>query len=271
MSDCQCKVSPTNSEVVKKKLCIVGCSNSRTHAPWDDPEAEFMGVNNLFLSEPNRPWASWSEIHYIDKDEKGNFRRRGSREFRGQDVNDYLKCLANLKDGNGNPIPIYMQKKWDEVPNSVEYPIQKVLSTFGDYFTNSISYMIALGLLNSKAFGGTIEEINISGVDMAVSSKLLLQDEYSHQRPSCEYMIGVARGLGIRVVLPDTSDLLKTRFLYGYDEPKADRYQKKMEEMLVNIHKGKDKAEMQKMDAQRKIDQSLGAELAIKETLKIWQ
>lgn len=39
----------------------------------------------------------------------------------------------------------------------------------------------------------------------------------SHQRPSCEWLIGLAQGRGISVVLPPGSDLLKTSHLYGFD------------------------------------------------------
>ena len=44
------------------------------------------------------------------------------------------------------------------------------------------------------------------GVDMAQDT--LLAAEYSEQRPSCEYFIGLAEGAGIRVDIPGGSDLL---------------------------------------------------------------
>lgn len=34
-------------------------------------------------------------------------------------------------------------------------------------------------------------------------------DEYGYQRPNCEYLIGLARGRGIKVVIPDESPLCK--------------------------------------------------------------
>jgi hypothetical protein len=42
-------------------------------------------------------------------------------------------------------------------------------------------------------------------------------DEYSHQKPSCEYFVGIARGRGIKVLVPTGSDLLKTGRLYGFE------------------------------------------------------
>ena len=56
------------------------------------------------------------------------------------------------------------------------------------------------------------EKIGIYGVDMAQDS------EYGHQRPSCEYFVGIARGRGIQVEVAEKSDLLKAPYLYGAEE-----------------------------------------------------
>ncbi len=47
----------------------------------------------------------------------------------------------------------------------------------------------------------------------------------SAQRPSCEWLIGLAQGRGIKVVLPPGSDLMKASHLYGFDD---DAYRAKM-------------------------------------------
>jgi hypothetical protein len=73
------------------------------------------------------------------------------------------------------------------------------------------------------------KEIHLYGVDMANGS------EYQDQRPSCEYFIGLARGAGIIVAIPSTSDLLKTPILYGYEEEKQSimkfKYQTRLKEL----------------------------------------
>ena len=74
-----------------------------------------------------------------------------------------------------------MQKAWKEVPTSMVYPLDAMLKKFGDYFTNSISWMLALAIHEG------FEEIHVYGVDMAVDT------EYHHQRPSCEYFLGLAK------------------------------------------------------------------------------
>jgi hypothetical protein len=60
-------------------------------------------------------------------------------------------------------------------------------------------------------FGAT--QIGLFGVNMAADS------EYCQQRPSCEYFIGVAVGRGIKITIPEQSDLLKTAYLYGIENP----------------------------------------------------
>jgi len=257
-----------------KKVFIVGCAPSRNMVPWNEVKegkAEAWGVNNLCHSMPlaQFPFTRWFEIHHIDKLEDGTFRRRFDPVFRNQKVNDYLmggefqgQTVPGLADLN---IPVYMQKLWPEVPNSIVYPVEQMVAQFGDYFTNSISFQLALAI--SEGF----EEIHVYGVDMAVSSKMFLHDEYAQQRPSCEYFLGIAQGRGIKIFIPDTSDLLKTRFMYGYEEPETHKWQKKTQEMLVNIAQQKAKAEHSLNENQRKRDQAIGADLAIREMDKIWQ
>jgi len=74
--------------------------------------------------------------------------------------------------------------------------------------------MIALAVLLKY------EEIHIYGVNMAQDQ------EYQHQRPSCEFFIGWARGAGIKIHLPHEADLCRSWMLYGYDDDSA--YMKKM-------------------------------------------
>jgi hypothetical protein len=45
---------------------------------------------------------------------------------------------------------------------------------------------------------------------------MIHDSEYGHQKPSCEYYLGIARGRGLKVILPPESDLLKATTRYGY-------------------------------------------------------
>lgn len=156
-------------------------------APYNDPEWEIWGLNHLYTEIPR--WDRWFEIH--DQFEIDHW--------------EWMKAQPADK-------PIYMNKPLAEIPGCVVYPLQKVLDRFGNYFTNTVSYMIALAILEIEAKGDSENIIGLYGVDMATSS------EYGFQRPSCEYMIGVARGLGIKVIIPAECDLMKASHLYGFEE-----------------------------------------------------
>ncbi len=131
-----------------KKVAIVGFADTRMQAPYDDPTYEIWGLNDLHASIPR--YDRWFDIHTrdnIDEDVK-----------KGRAPPD--KCgLGGLRGIN---VPIYMQKRYDDIPNSIEFPLKEVVDKFGNYFTNSISYMTALAIYEGY------HEIAIYGVDMAV-------------------------------------------------------------------------------------------------------
>lgn len=252
-----------------KKLAIVGCADSKLQAPFGNPDFEIWGVNNLYVSAPIKHFSKWFEIHYIHKDAEGKFMRRYKYEFRGKKVEEYLKELAGLK------IPVYMQRLWPEVPNGILYPLDKVLKEFSaingfynhgivnqstkidlsspdilqwsptdgmtnvprrfskGYFTNTISYMICLGILEG------FKEIHVYGVDMAVGT------EYECQRSSCEFFLGWAAGLGIKIFIPQEADLLKTRHLYAFEEPRMNDWTAKTNNLLQSMEQRKNEADNQ--------------------------
>ena len=245
--------APVQPKRTKNKVCIVGCADTKHMTPFDKPEEfEFWGVNNLFLTLPGRPFSRWFEIHQITN-EDGKWLRRGNPEFRGQPVEDYLKSLGQL------PFPVYMQNANPLVPNAAQYPLAEIISEFGTYFTNTISWEIALAIYEG------FEEIRVYGVDMAVDT------EWHHQRPSCEYFLGVAQGRGIKLWMPDACDLLKTRFLYGFQEREALAFEEKMNNVKNTIKQKRQQTIQQKAMLQKQEDQYTGALLATDEMYKVWK
>ena len=101
--------------------------------------------------------------------------------------------------------PVVMREQVPEVKTCVVFPKDEIVQQYGRYFTNTVSWMIALAM----EFKPT--HIGVWGVDMACGP------EYRAQRPSCEYFLGIAVGRGIEVVLPGECDLLKSAGLYGFD------------------------------------------------------
>jgi hypothetical protein len=103
---------------------------------------------------------------------------------------------------SGETPTIIMQDKFEDVPNSVRYPIEDVLKLGHSYLTSSAAYAIAWGIVTGY------ERIEIYGVEMETNT------EFQHQRPGVAYWIGLAKGSGVDV---DFHGKLLTSPLYGYE------------------------------------------------------
>jgi hypothetical protein len=91
--------------------------------------------------------------------------------------------------------------------------------------------------------------------------------EYASQRPSCEYFLGVAKGRGCEIFLPKTSDLLKVRWMYGYEDEIQSSWDARVNDIYAGIQARRKAAEQQQAQAREACLQYLGAEDAIR-TLK---
>jgi len=183
----------------RKKVAIVGFADTsmrEVEALFEDQEFEVWPLNQLYMVFPAIvPFATrWFQIHA-----KKNY----DLAVRDHKHSDWL--------GLQRTFPIYMQEADPKIPMSVKFPMGSILAKpeFMAYFTNSISWEIALAIYEG------FEEIHIYGVDMAQD------DEYTEQRPSVEYMIGLAVGRGIKIHVPDNSDLCKALWLYPLEDDQA--------------------------------------------------
>ncbi len=222
------EITEIRLERIHNRLSIVGFADGhRDDAPWDAPDMEFWGINRLHIPLPDKPWHRWFELHDL-------------KEFYDNDE-DHKRFLKEAH------FPVYVRVQdmptaaaWG-IGNAVPYPMVEMVDMFGPYFTNTISWLLALGI----AMG--YEEIHLYGVDMAQDN--LLQAEYSQQRPSCEWLIGIAQGRGIPIHLPPGSDLLKASHLYGFD---SDQYQKKLIARLKELSDRKETMRGEMGQAQQK-------------------
>ncbi len=195
---------------------ILGFTQHNFAAPWGQPDWDFKGLNDLHSTVANfwpkdkgDPFASgqisWYQLHWPGPD----------GEYPGARDPQHTKWLIEQ-----TICPIWMWEHDDRIPMSEAYPLDQVLTgavlptgqplSPEAYYNNSISWMIAHAILQGY------RTIGLYGVDMAMDG-VHGESEYGWQRPSVEYFIGIARGLGIQVLMPQQSELLKCAYLYGYD------------------------------------------------------
>lgn len=177
-------------------IAIVGFTRTKADAPWGVDGWELWGLNNLHRAlAPEQRAHRWFDLH--------------PRKTIVEDP-EHVKWLEAGAAG----MPVYVWAPDEAWPSAVPYPKDWALERHGRYFTNSVSWMIALAidLMIPRLAEGRECTLGVWGIDMAQGT------EYAAQRPSCEYFLGVARGLGINVIVPDDSDLLKTASLYGAED-----------------------------------------------------
>lgn len=228
-----------------KKVAILGYTPTRAYAPYDDDRWEIWGLNDLYRFKGDgdvKRWTRWFNMHQDRPSAAGR--------------TAYAK---NLKEYAKWDIPVYLQEKHPLVPCSVTYPLDEIVNKYGDYFTNSISYMIALAIHEG------FDDIGVYGVDMATDT------EYDHQRPSCEYWLGVARGAGINVYIHPAADLLKKRYLYGYEDHKEEQFTNKINSMIKHMQSQYSNAEIQTENAKKVKWQCDGAISSLNALKKSWR
>jgi hypothetical protein len=179
------------------KIALLGSApSSRMHAPFDDPSWEIWACSASNMGVLPRS-DYWFEIHATD------------RRAPNPKLTKYYHWLQKHPK-------VFMQKKDELFPGSIEYPKDEMIEEFGNmFFTSSVAWMAALAI--SKLTKSPDEEkiLGFWGIDMAAS------DEYDFQRAGCHFFIWVARNRGIDVVAPGESDILNPYPLYGYQEQTA--------------------------------------------------
>jgi len=183
----------------KKTVAIVGGEwSSGPWAPWG--EIEVWGLNELH----GRPWykvegvTRWFQMH-----DKSSFTK-------GHKYNHW-EWLQEEHD-----FPIYMLQNYDDVPNSVPYPLRKIQNELiGNFyrgeekmeklFSSTVCYEVA------QALHEDFERIELFGITM------LFKGEYGWQREAMAFWMGKADGMGVDIWMPETCSLLMQP-LYGYEE-----------------------------------------------------
>ena len=188
-----------------KKCCLLGsASDSKEDAPFEDETIEMWGLAwRMDLPRYDRMF----DIHHT----MGKpFKKRMERKKIGP---HYIQQLSELN------VPVCLQYPHPEVPNSYGFPLEEsnaFLKKFDpdsenpEYYASTCAYMLINAMLEGY------KEIHLYGID------LIDDEEYGHQRPNMEYLIGLARGIGIRLVIGDKSAMCRFPYRYGYDDERED-------------------------------------------------
>lgn len=190
--------------LTRRKVAIVGFTDHRLEAlKLNRDEFEVWGLNELHKQHEVSLFDRWFEVH--------------NRADLDADA-EHVAAMGKMD------IPVYMQAHYPDIPASVPFPRQQIIDRFGiNYFTSSIAWEIAFAILLGA------EEIHVYGVDMATST------EYGQQRPCCEYWLARAQGMGIKISVPPTADLLKTVGEYGFGTI-GDAFSLKLKERMAWLH-----------------------------------
>jgi len=183
-----------------KSVAIVGFASAHSHqAPFDDPNIKIWGLNRMHQQDWFRKSDVMFQLHPIN----------------------YLKECVGMSAGDRDhydwltkkhKFPIYCQEKYKEFPSSVRFPIEKMRQKYGDFYTSTAAYMMALALDQGY------NHIELYGFNMSADT------EYKHQRDSTEYFIGLIEGTKdtngklCNIYMTSNCDLINiSGGMYGYE------------------------------------------------------
>ena len=186
--------SPLNGVSGRTKVAIIGFSEKVHHqAPWDDPEWEIWNLN-------------MSNRMGFTHDQDGRY--RSDRHFdlhplsvQSQDDMAWIHCC---------PVPLYLTEPYLENPNVVVYPLSEVQAHYQEYcarpyFASSFAYMLALAMHEGY------QTIGLFGCDLDWGRERMVE------HGNLAFWVGLARGLGHTVMVPDGSAFLTHPARYGFD------------------------------------------------------
>lgn len=189
-------------------IALVGTAGtSMTLAPFKDPTWAIWACSpGAFPHCAQNRSDVWFEPHRWQPTTAGQIGAPGTKPWFSADFNEFLKTHKG---------PVFMSRVEPSIPSSVALPFKMLIAKYGPYFwTSTLSYMLAMAIetLAPRAMAGEQVAMGLWGVDMSAS------EEWAYQRPACQHFIGLAQSIGIHVVLPQESDLMRPPTMYGIGE-----------------------------------------------------
>lgn len=181
------------------KIAILGSAESIHLAPFDDPSwAIWVCSPGAFQAAAQRRSDVYFETHRFQPSQPGKSGFPGTKPHFSPEFHQFLQ------EHKG---PVFMSEVYPSIPNSVRIPFESMIEKYGPYFfTSSIAWMLAMAIDQMP------KAIGLWGVDMSAT------EEYAYQRPACQHFVGMAKALGIEIVLPPESDLMRPTLIYGLGE-----------------------------------------------------
>lgn len=195
-----------------ENVAIVGFSETtRALAPFDDPDWEVWVCNRLpivLAKDGNTGWDRHFDTHTLDE---------STRLQAGLCQEDWDELVAFLHADHGERFGrrriVYVAEPTSgKMPSAKAMPYEEILAALPRrYIASGIAWEFAYAIALKP------KRIALYGIDMRAD------EEWGFQRPNCEWLIGLAEGRGIEIVLPDTSALVNSDggcTLYGSpDDP----------------------------------------------------
>lgn len=262
---------------------IVGTAESWKSAPWQDPSAYIVSLNDAYLLGLPRV-DEWWEAHPLDK---MVFRPRDKKVIKADEIPDghYVRPEGHIDwlKTQATTIPVWLQKEPpnDWPANACRIPIEALDAKYGTYWASGPAYMVM------SLYERGCRHLEIYGIHLAT------QAEYIKQRGNFEFLLGrllgpeftleknderrtrTYRGKDFTLVLPYDTPILQHGWKYAYEpeppkNPTAlDKEWKQIQQdkqvlvtRLVNWPVGQDKAkelerlkrlEIAEMDVQQQI------------------
>lgn len=194
------------------KVAILGGGKSLWSAPVSDPSWLLASHASTCRHLPQ----GYAPDLLIDVHPEFIVREENKNGFKG-----YYQFLKTCR------IPILMQRHFEEIPSSIRFPREQVKAQWNVPVGSQTAWLIGYYLLQG------VTHLGFWGVHYDHGT------EYEEQRASTEHWIGIARGMGVHIVIPEDSPLChEPRLDYGYEshatpELYAARKQKFLEAKLA--------------------------------------
>lgn len=198
-----------------KKVAITGTAPTLRQTPWHDASIEVWTLNDQYLLNIPRSDRHY-DLHPLDK---FFYRDPRQRKVRAEDVpaGSFVRPTGHLEWLAKQSIPVYVQKADPRVPRARVFPYAEVHAMFDPLHpdgrvvcTSTPQWMLMQAMLEGY------REIHIYGIHLAT------QAEYVKQREMMAWILGVAAGLGVKIVIPKAAPLLKSTHEYAYQPDPAD-------------------------------------------------